>query len=151
AKSKRARRLMLYMVIGVVLVFGVGAFIVWNVLINTEDNRYADAKRLYEEERFGPAAKAFRKLSERFPGSSRADQHRLFTLLCELRGGDREEIGVTLQNMNDFLTECMESETGKAMLQERKRDLGQTLVKQVEEYFEEQQGQPIEPSLEETL
>ena len=64
---------------------GGGAWYVWSLFAATEERQLTEARRDYDEGKFGPAAQRFRQLEKAFPKSEHLALYRFFGDLSEVR------------------------------------------------------------------
>ncbi len=142
-KKRRARFLIVGIVVGVLAILGgVGGF-VWRYIAQTEDRLYEQALKAYDEESFVVAAGKFEKLGEAFPESARADQYRFLVDLSRLRSRV-SDVQVDTNTAFDEVSEFLKSQRTNPLLKERARDLGTTVVKRLERFNEAGLTQPEE-------
>ncbi len=136
AKKRRARRLMIGMIAGMLLVMGIGAVVFYIVVWQNEGHQFDRAMNQYNEGHFVDAGKAFRKLADKFSSSSRADEYRLWAALSELRGSASGDIDDALEQLDKFLTEALKTERGQELMNERAEDIGKALAKATAEFID---------------
>ncbi len=130
AKKKRARRTMIGMVAGLVLILGTGLIIAFIILNQSEESLFAEAKKMYEEGQYGEATVHFRKLIVKFPDSSQVVEYRFYATLSDLQASSGDlGISPALEQVNQFVIDNIQTAPGKKLLDEKGRDLGQLLVK----------------------
>ncbi|MCS6849593.1 MAG: PQQ-binding-like beta-propeller repeat protein, partial [Gemmataceae bacterium] len=84
AARRRAPWLIALMLSVLVAVLGTGAFVVVQVLRQTEEALAAEARRDYQDGAFGTAEKKFRLLESEYPGSEHAEEYRFWSRLCAM-------------------------------------------------------------------
>jgi outer membrane protein assembly factor BamB len=140
-KTRRAKRLMLGMVVGVLGFLGIAGGVAWYLLSQGEQRQFGKAWDDYKEERFRDAGDKFRKLVEKFPESGRRDEYAFLADLADLRAtlsGGPMDMRAALERVGRFLDEHPDkSDEQKKLFVEYGDGLGSSFLKRVESYLDQ--------------
>lgn len=147
AGSSLARRALIGLIVAVPVILlaaaGYGVYF-W---MQSEERQYRQALKDYQDGRFESATERFGELSKEFPDSSRREEYRLLGELSRLRAqasqpGQRDVL-VLLDKAQQF----RETHKDNPLLKERRRDLGQMVVKLLDDFSKAIQQRPTDDAL----
>jgi predicted Zn finger-like uncharacterized protein len=130
AKTRRARRLMLGIVVGLLFILGGGGGIVWVILRGEEGRLAREANDQFAKEQFPQAATTFARLIDKYPESPQLDEYRFLHDLSEVRA---LAASVDSRSAFDKVSAFLAARKGDPRLDPQGKGIGQTLTKLMEE------------------
>lgn len=138
AKSRRARKMMIGLVVGLLVVVGGGAAVFFGIIRKSENSLYERATEHYKNEEFDKAAGLFQELAKKFETSERIHEYRFMAGLASLRSHEiGKRIEEALDAVDKFLTNSGKTPEGKKLLEGHKNDLGKAFLERIQEFYGE--------------
>jgi outer membrane protein assembly factor BamB len=141
--GRGAGRLIKVFALLVLVVLGAGGYLVYRVLVQTEEKLSEEALKDYKENRFNDAETKYGQLVEKFPSSERLDEYREMKKLAELRKG-LADVQMDIVNVLDLLPPFLDEHKKSEVIKAHARGIGTSLHTRVIT-FTNSVGQPDSP------